>query len=97
MSYDIAIGQIIKRVHSEHALLLLMISSKPLELKPRLQLEHPRRIDIREGRDSGRSSAVSPKPNKLTKVRVRRRSVTPGCNSPREHIRMIEDVKSLET
>ena len=65
-----------------------------LEDKPRLQLKHPRRVDIRKRRDRIRSCSY--RPNKLTKRRHCDASVTINRHAASEKVSVVEKIKRFE-
>src|ERR1700732_1518769 len=62
-----------------------------LKDKPRLQLEHPRRVDVREPRERVRSRADTI--YKRTEVRIWRRRVAVDRLPAAQHVGVIEDIE----
>ena len=64
-----------------------------LKRKPHLELEHPRRIDVRERRDRvGRGAGA----DQLTERRVRRAGVAVGRLPAAEDVAVVEEVEALQ-
>ncbi len=65
------------------------------EDEPRLQLEHPRRVDVCERRDCVRCGADTP--NELSKGGRRGCGIAIDCDSAAEEVSVIEQIEALES
>jgi len=67
-----------------------------LKDEPRLQLKHPRRVDVRKRRDRVSVRAYRVSGREQTESGERCRQITVGRNTATEEVSMVENVESLQ-